>query len=427
MCFFLFDYQRFFIFLCFLNSLLYCNIALCSSEYAMKIIHEAREKNGLSQLDYSDQLSQIAKSHASYLAINHQCSHIQSAHLNFFSGVHARNRAKVLDYYPTILLENVYCGHTRDWFHAISDLMTGIYHRLTFLSYDINTVGYFLDQTAQSTALSDSALLFKFVFELSYKPKVFFCTEIDFKKTATHSLFNYGLIDPVEPLQALSQPDLVVYPWPNQTSVPVVFTDQEEPDPTPTLTISGMPISVQFNPNAVVTVLSFKLTNVQDKSQIVSLWALNASNDVQKKIKKNEYAWFPVKPLKRDTRYQVSLEYALQVHKKTKKMTKVWFFETEKNPFQNITLLQKNENHLIYDAHQPIYFQIDQPQLPYGAWINTIECSGCQHDCHLHLHAHDIFSFTTQPIPVTCSIQLKHNKQIMQVMVKPKKTGKNEM
>ena len=86
----------------------------------------------------------------------------------------------------------------------------------------------------------------------------------------------------------------------------LLFLIMKNPDPTPTLGLSGIPISVQFTvyPKKV-SVTHFTLSEVSGKQ--VEVWQLDHTSDPNKKMSSYEYAWFPVKPLKRATTYRASV------------------------------------------------------------------------------------------------------------------------
>lgn len=111
--------------------------------------------------------------------------------------------------------------------------------------------------------------------------------------------------------QYKKNPYYVVWPANNAQGVMTTFLE-EFPDPLPDLSISGYPLSIQFNPGLVqqVSIKTFQLFQHQagDKQAVNEVRFMYSKNDPNKKFSALQFAWFPLKRLKERARYSVSLD-----------------------------------------------------------------------------------------------------------------------
>jgi hypothetical protein len=116
---------------------------------------------------------------------------------------------------------------------------------------------------------------------------------------------------------------IVVYPFDGQDDIPPAFYD-ELPDPLPSYSVSGFPISISFNMALLkdVRLLEFKL--FRGEKEITKSIIYSKNSDPNKKMKDGEYALFPLERLDWNTRYRVETKYLIDgdIYKK------VWYFKT---------------------------------------------------------------------------------------------------
>lgn len=114
---------------------------------AFNKINSIRKAAGMEPFTYSTPLSRAAQSHASYLANNVGKRfkgvdvHAQSNAYPGFSGTDAAARSAKAAYPYRDVKENISVG-SRNIADSISGLMSGIYHRFTFLDFLVDTIGY---------------------------------------------------------------------------------------------------------------------------------------------------------------------------------------------------------------------------------------------------------------------------------------------
>ena len=303
---------------------------------ALTLVNEARSKNGLLQLKHYPVLDQITNKHNEYMIINKTCDHYERSDQLYFFGVSPSDRLKTAKYPIKQISENISCSDSGLWKHSVSGLMGAIYHRFGFLDFNVNEIGFSHNRGYKM----DSTGMHKFSYLMgnSYMRKM--CSSknesnqngIDFNRFYQNICMNEDIkikeseYNTTKNVLLKDGPKIVVYPWNEQTNVYPAFLDNEKPDPTPTLKLSGSPISVQFNPfyfKMPVKIISFALED--ETGQPISVWQLDNLTDVNNKITKFEFAWFPLAPLKWGTQYKATLEYESEEKIKIKK----WTFSTE--------------------------------------------------------------------------------------------------
>ena len=113
---------------------------------AFNLINAIRSASQMEPLTYSIPLSRAAQNHANYLANNIDKYskgidlHAEKSTRPYFSGVNASARSAKAAYPYKHVRENISAG-SRNIADSISVLMSGIYHRFTFLDFLIDTVG----------------------------------------------------------------------------------------------------------------------------------------------------------------------------------------------------------------------------------------------------------------------------------------------
>lgn len=117
--------------------------------------------------------------------------------------------------------------------------------------------------------------------------------------------------------------------WPAHNSQRVMTTFLEEfPDPLPDMSVSGYPLSLQFNPGLVkrASIKKFQLFHhhAGKKQAVNGIRFMHSKNDPNKKFTPLQFAWFPLKPLAERTSYSASIDAV--VDGKVKKIN--WHFKT---------------------------------------------------------------------------------------------------
>ena len=277
-------------------------------------LNEIRQSAGLVKYANSTALSAAAANHADYLVTNQLTGHYEEMALFGASGVSPADRAKAQDYLARSVNEVISYFDTPE--RALDDLMAAIYHRLALLSLHHNEAGI-----GAALGDNDDRIKSAFVVKMGLAEMDQACRESDLSgnqrgvRAACHDQI------PVERDRffeihndlAASNPEAILWPPRDADDIPPAFFE-EEPDPLPDYSVSGYPVSVQFNQYFVpsVRVDSFRLFRVHDGAEIDVIPWLDRSADPNNRLSALEAVIFPKERLDWDTLYRVELNYEIE-------------------------------------------------------------------------------------------------------------------
>ncbi len=298
-------------------------------EEAYSYLNQLRVRAGMTEFSPSPELETAAFNHANYLVDNFQAGHYESEGIAGFTGVVPKDRAISAGYHSIMVSENVAPDYA-DSIESIDALMSAIYHRLAFLDFVNNEIGVGIAKASLEEPNSHSAYVYNmgnseynalcegptFSGMGSYYPGV--CKRADMNIDAI-------AFDNVTTRARGHNPNIVVWPAKDDYDVPPVFFE-ELPDPLPDYSVSGYPISVQFNPLEFteVNVTKLELYRVQDNHEVQPTRLLNASTDPNERLSNLQYVLFPLERLEWNTVYRVEVEYTTDSG--TEALT--WHFKT---------------------------------------------------------------------------------------------------
>ncbi|MDQ7084359.1 MAG: CAP domain-containing protein [Sulfurovum sp.] len=321
---------------------------------AYSLLNNIREAMGLGYLYRNDALDEASQGHAKYLVTQHESAHIQKENTLDFTGSSPSDRVMATDYASRKTLENL-STNTGNAQSSIDGLFAAIYHRLAFLDMSIDEVGLGVTQDALDS--TESA----FVYVMGNSELDRLCREHHFRgqgkyyykvcKDEAHRIGEKAYTQAQSNIQR-NNPQIVHYPYANQTQVVPAFY-VETPDPLPQHDVSGMPISIAFNPYYFdkVEVLSFVLYDAQDR-RIENVLLMHQANDPHQHFTDKDFALFPLERLEYDSQYRVEVEY----RSKTEEQTLSWYFSTLKprEPLHTITskettlTLESSKSYILY-------------------------------------------------------------------------------
>lgn len=109
-------------------------------------------------------------------------------------------------------------------------------------------------------------------------------------------------------------PLYVLWPYAGSKGVDTTFYD-EIPDPLPDLDISGYPLSIQFNPanvdSVVIRSFSLRYRDFFGAWRELEYRHLDQASDPNQKMSALEFAWFPLDPLHNRTAYHVNVDLVI--------------------------------------------------------------------------------------------------------------------
>jgi hypothetical protein len=247
-------------------------------------------------------LNKSSLNHAIYLYSNKVVSHNETLGAKNYTGNSPSDRAVAAGYSTRFVGENIAyeSGSTR----AVDGLMSAIYHRFGFLSFDYDEIGYGNSGSNYVYNMGNSHLAI-LCEGPTYSGYGLIVSGACAKDIILSDPDYSGAIDKVR----IDQPDFIVWPYNEQTGVSPVFYE-EEPDPLPDFGVSGYPVSIQFNPlqHGKINMTSYKLW-IKNSSDEIPVRILQASNDPNKKFSNQQFALFPLYRLNWDTTYVAQFNF----------------------------------------------------------------------------------------------------------------------
>jgi hypothetical protein len=112
----------------------------------------------------------------------------------------------------------------------------------------------------------------------------------------------------------ISLPDAILWPADGTSNIQPVFYD-EDPNPTPDLPMTGYPISIQFNQQAVdsVVIMGFTLEMKDDAEasgwkNLPQIRMIDHLTDINDQFSTHQFAWFPLQRLKWGAHYRYRVD-----------------------------------------------------------------------------------------------------------------------
>ncbi len=279
----------------------------------LNYLNQLRYNAGLWEFTENSQLDESAQNHAKYLIANNTITHIETEGLIGFTGETPGDRAIYTGYSTNFIVENLSVGdeNVRE---SIDNLFSAIYHRLGFLNLKIDEIGigysYSNDsyyKTFYVYNMGNSFLRKLCSSSNTYNGTGYYYTNIcsDSAKKISKELY-----DNVTDYFYEKAHKYIVWPYNGYYETPPVFYE-EIPDPLPECSVSGYPISIQFNPYKIdresFKLLSFKLYSNGDIVDNVKL--LDSQNDPNQDIGSYEYALMPLERFQWNKNYQAEVVY----------------------------------------------------------------------------------------------------------------------
>src|SRR5438128_5287172 len=236
---------------------------------ALDTVNRYRRLAGLAPVTSSAVIHRAALAHAFYTFFNGTLPsirdlgiHKEEASGQGYTGDNVLSRAQHFGYPQRSMAEVI--THRSEPAGAVGDWIDSVYHRIPLLRADLVEVGY-----------GDAYLgpLTVQVMDMSYRE--------------------------------VASGRIILYPAPNQTSVPVAFNGNEIPDPAPNASYPiGYPVTATFDRNARVTIGAFHLRDPSG-ADLPGI-SLQPGNETE-----NSFAFLANVPLKPGTIYTVDLTYTL--------------------------------------------------------------------------------------------------------------------
>jgi len=320
----------------------------------LQYLNQLRKKAGLVPLRSNGILNRSAKSHARYLISNHKIGHFEDIKKKDYTGKYGAERAIYRGYKTPLIIENV-SSNNPNYKESVDGLMGAIYHRFGFLDFHINEIGIGILQ--DKINLNSTA----FVYDMGNRELNGLCSKLPkekFKDPLENICANQSInLSTKKFFQAINSNtqhnrSIITYPFDGQKDIPPAFYE-ELPDPLPEYSVSGFPISLSFDESQfkTVEVLSFKLYN-SDNEEIKETILYNKESDPNHKLKKFEFALFPLKRLAWDSRYTIKSTYKTNgvIH------NNIWSFRTKSFPEPIYSVTQTDHHFKLIKGKSAIFY-----------------------------------------------------------------------
>ncbi len=300
-------------------------------ENGYRYLSHLRSLAGMTPLSSNRILERAAKNHDLYMIANNVFGHGERQGDPHFTGASPADRAVYAGYPSRYVLENISAGN-HDIEESIDGLFSAIYHRFGFLDFTIDEVGAAFD-TSQSYGYGSVS-----TFDMGNKGIASLCDGPEFSgygsctynicadpnKKVSATKFHKALEDLAD-----QNPAIVLWPFRGARDIPPVFYE-EFPDPLPECSVSGYPVSVNFNPlktNGTPQMLEFSLQN-EEGDEVPLVRTMRHDNDPSGHFSLYDFAIFPQNRLEWGKGYHAKFVYALngQTH------TIEWNFHTKALP-----------------------------------------------------------------------------------------------
>ena len=266
-------------------------------DIGLEQLNQYRNLAGLTGFSINKSLTMVAQKHASYQIENNLYTHNEPNKTLLQRAIEAGYT------YTGDISENIYAGNVTPE-NSVDILFSNIYHRLAFLDFGFDEIGLGMGTSQE------------------YRYKKVYTYEMGRENTRS---FNEN-----------QNPKIVLWPYEDQQNVMPVFYE-ELPDPLPECSVSGYPISIQFNPakNGKIRLKSFTLYN--DLDEVVDSKLLRRDQHLSDK----EFVLMPLSRLKWGTTYHVKAFYREDAGK-TELLE--WDFTTRSLPEPYIIVEDTNQN-----------------------------------------------------------------------------------
>ena len=284
-------------------------------------LNTLRTKTGMPAFSEHASLRVAAQNHSAYMQTNQISGHYENSGNTGYTGVKGSERAVYAGYLHYVISENVSYGTDASYKTSIDGLFSAIYHRFGFLSLEQDEIGIgvsnnksFYTYDMGNSVLIDLCQNNNYTGGSYYTP----CTDSSKKiESEKYNSISNGIKE--------ASPELILWPPRNANDIPPAFYE-EAPDPLPNDSVSGYPVSVEFNSGKFTTaptVSSFTLMNANG-TQLNDIVLMHKSNDPHDKFNYFQHTLFPEKRLEWGSKYDVELIYNYNNVQNTLN----WCFET---------------------------------------------------------------------------------------------------
>jgi len=292
------------------------------ADAALDYLNTLRTKAGLPMFSANTALYQAAQNHSDYLQEHNTTGHSEDSSLSGYTGNTIQERVTNTGYTHLFLGENVSSFSSGDYKRSIDNLFSAIYHRFAFLHLELDEIG-----------IGISADATKYTYDLGNKALYTLCLQSNLTTTSYYQpctdnsirVDSQAYLNAFADIKAASD-DLILWPAKQSDDIPPVFYE-ESPDPLPFHSVTGYPVSVEFNAKTFTippVVTSFTLEDENENLQN-ELIVMDENNDPNGHFSSYQHALFPERRLEWGSIYYANLDYSANGNSATER----WCFQTQ--------------------------------------------------------------------------------------------------
>jgi hypothetical protein len=296
-------------------------VAVTLQASGLEYLNSLRQKAGLMPLHAQSNLDDAAQNHSDYMQLNGTTGHDEKSGNPGFTGAWPQERTVYAGYASRVVGENVSSGQESEK-ESIDDLFSAIYHRFGFLTLVFDEVGIGVSDDGSrytydlgSSAISDLCVngVYSggfYVYDI--------CADRSKKIDKDRFLETYDSFK-------ADAPEIVYWPPFDGEDIPPVFYE-EHPDPLPSHSVTGYPVSVEFNDAKFTEPPKIESFTLEDETgnQLEAIILMERSNDPNGEFTGYQFAFFPKKRLEWGTLYYAEIVYSY----KGSTAAKRWRFTT---------------------------------------------------------------------------------------------------
>ena len=311
------------------------------AETALEYLNTLRTKAGLVVFSEESRLQQAAKNHSDYMQINNVSGHYEESGKTGFTGNWPLDRVLYTDYTLRAVSENVSWESGGTYKSSIDMLFSAIYHRYGFLNMTSDEIGI---------GVSDNGEFY--TYDMGYSALRDLCENSTYESGS----YVYNVCkDENKKIEADvwssatenhkdSSPDIVLWPPDESDDIPPVFYE-ESPDPLPNDSVTGYPVSIEFNTVTYSTspeVSDLIIKDLKTGDYLERIILMNKENDPNGYFTDFQFANFPKHRLEWGHAYEVELTYSYE----GTRYTKYWQFKTRtlKNVVERFYRIENNND-----------------------------------------------------------------------------------
>jgi len=309
----------------------------------LNYLNSLRVKTGMPPFSSEIHLDDAAINHSDYMQSNNASGHYEQSDKVGFTGASPSDRVGYANYSSAIIGENVSTGTRQTYQDSIDLLFAAIYHRYGFLNMTFSEIGI---------GSNDESNRHFYTYDLGNREVNKLCQDDVYDggsyyssvcKNANQKVASADFVKAIN-INKSKTPKLIVWPAANIKDIPPVF-NYETPDPLPNDSVTGYPISVEFNEgkfSKAPTINSFTIKETYSGKNVTRLTLMTSQNDPNSHLTKYQAAFFPKERLSWGTSYEATVEYTY----KDKRYVYSWFFSirTLRGISDKVYIIDKGSN-----------------------------------------------------------------------------------